>query len=311
MRFLCLGYGSIGHTHTELLRAMGHTVITLDLFSPDADEKQIEKTTVRHFDGALVCLHPKDRDGVVGDILHARWDIGCWFIEKPVTPLYGVLEAMTGFCYRWVDGLESFRDSLARRRVYSLSLVAGAELAKWHQDTDYRHRYHGTPGVGGVINDSLPHSLYVARWLLGELEVVGSVSGRLSGLDIQTEDTAAVLLQSSMGIPCYVLVDYMRDPGGFHIQAVTSEGLLSWIFSATSIPAMYKRQMAIFCERAAGRLQYGFPTLEDGLVVNRMCDAVRGGPHPATRGIYLPFSPESPIGQVHLGSDGHYYARTG
>ena len=182
---------------------------------------------------------------------------------------------MMGFCYHWLPSLQAFRDSLTDARVYSLTMIAGSWLPDWHPDVDYRTRYHGTPGRGGVVLDSLSHSLYIARWLMGEIDLIGSVTGHLSNLDIATEDVAGALLRARTGQPVYILVDYLRKPGTSSIEAVTSGGTMRWEFNPAEAGEMYQAQMAAFCEVCAGERQYGFPTLADGRAVQELLDGVR------------------------------------
>jgi predicted dehydrogenase len=180
---------------------------------------------------------------------------------------------MMGFCYRFLPSLQQFRESLRDVRVFSLTMLAGAWLPDWHEG-DYRERYHGTPGVGGIINDSLSHSLYIARWLMGKLELVGAVTGRFGGLDIATEDTAAVLLRAATGQPVFVLADYLRRPGGSVIEAVTSGGVKVWEMNPDEAPEMYRKQAEVFVEVCEGKRAWGYPNLNDGIAVQELLDEI-------------------------------------
>lgn len=291
MRFLLFGYGSIGKRHAGILRDMGHEVASVD---PDpraeAEHLVLESFPLDGqiaFEGVLDCTPPDVRAGVDCVLI---WQYGMapdgLFVEKPLGDVLGATPllhptmplAMMGFCYRWLPSLETFVESLASHRIYSLALVAGAYLPDWHPGVDYRTRYHGTPGRGGVVLDSLSHSAFIARWILGELEVVGRVTGRFSGLDIRTEDTAAVLLRArDTGQPCFILVDYLRKPCASTIEAVTSDGVKRWEFNPDEAGVMYQRQMEAFREVCAGERQYGYPTLADGIAVQQILDAVREG----------------------------------
>jgi predicted dehydrogenase len=275
MKFLVVGYGSIGKRHGRLLREMGHDVKSVDPYVDGADYRSLSYIASSGSDwaGVLLCMHLPARAHVLA---WGGTGIKQWFIEKPVLPKPNMPDkTMVGFCYRWFPNLDFFRARLEDCRVYSATVMAGHSLQGWH-DVDYTTRYHGTPGVGGVINDSLSHVLYVARWLLGELEVVGSVSGKLSGLDIQTEDVAAVLLKTATGIPVYTRVDYLSDPRHFRIEVVTSKGIIDWVFEPHRVDEMYRRQMEVFVEVCEGKRRYGYPTFLDGLAVHELCEIVRG-----------------------------------
>ena len=284
MKFLLLGNGSIGRKHSSILREMGHEVVTVDPNpAAEADYAHTDNictitnpagNPVNRFDGILDCTPPDVRNG---------WEVPARvrFVEKPLGVRHEDFHfirhdepTMLGFCYRWLPSLEAFKTSLDNCRVYSLTMLAGSYLPDWHPDEDYRLRYHGTPGRGGIVLDSLPHSLYIARWLMGDLHPLGVVSRHLSNLDILTPDVAAILLEARTGQPVYILVDYLRQPGGSRIEAVTSEGVKVWEFDPGEAPTMYRRQMEVWCEICEGKRQYGYPNLRDGLAVQQVLDAV-------------------------------------
>ena len=290
MNFLLFGYGSIGHRHAGILRDMGHEVTTID---PDpvtgADYQSIDylspnrtidghaaeiKNIISQFDAVLDCTPPDVRAG---------WTVPARarFIEKPLGenthPTCPVTEpTMMGFCYRYAPYLVDFINSFQGERIYSVSIVGGQWLPDWHPGEDYRERDHGTPGRGGVVLDSLPHSLYVARWMLGDLDLVGAVKGHLSELELETEDVAAVLLRSrGVGVPCYLLADYLRQPRRFYITVVHSGGTSQWEFAPKEADQMYRRQMQVFCDMCAGKRHLDeYPTLRDGIAVQWLLDQV-------------------------------------
>lgn len=282
MRFLLIGRGSIGLRHETILLDLGHEVVSVDprpqtkanyrgICMPPGSNTHLAMASGEKFDGVLDCTPPDVRAGWLASA-KAR------FIEKPlggVPPAYHKpgAPAMVGFCYRWLPSLEAFVEELAAVRVFSLTIVAGQDLREWH-DGDYRERYHGTPGRGGVVLDSLSHSLFIARWIMGDLELVGAVTGKFSGLDIRTEDTCAVLLRAATGQPVTALVDYLRRPRVSWIEAVTSDGVKRWQFDPADAGAMYERQMAVFAEICQGKRRYGFPDLQDGLIVQELLDKI-------------------------------------
>lgn len=277
MRFLCVGYGSIGKRHTAILRGMGHEVVALDPRSgSDADCAENPWTEkLGGFNGVLDCTSPDVRAGW-------GYPTQCRFVEKPLGgeqwrehyQEWIGHPVMLGFCYRWLSSLFRFRESLTNVRIYSVQIVGGQWLPGWHPGTNYREHYHGTPGRGGVVLDSLPHSLFVARWILGDVQVVGVVTGKLSGLDIKTEDTAAVLLRAEMGQPCYLQADYLRRPRGFWIEAVTSGGVKRWDFDPAEADGMYHCQMEVFCQVCSSEKSYGYPDLAEGIAVQKLLDEV-------------------------------------
>ena len=284
MNFLCLGYGSIGKRHTHLLREMGHNVVTVDpdesagadceIVSPSGwyygELDAVQRITVERglWDGVLDCTPADVRPW-------HKYGARAYFIEKPLGKIVRTDKpVMMGFCYRWATGLDWLIYKLRARKIYSVSITGGQWLPDWHKE-DYRTRYHGTPARGGVVLDSLPHSLYIARLLLGNLELIGSVTGHLSKLEIETEDVAALLLRSWRGVPCYVYVDYLRKPRDFSIEVVYDEGVSKWTFNPGTADEMYQVQMKQFaklCETRRDVLPH--PSLADGIAVQCILNQV-------------------------------------
>ena len=267
MRLLLFGYGNIGKRHSSILRAMAHEVVTVD---PDpqaqADYQSAAELPDPWFDAVLDCTPPEVRAGWAFPA-RAR------FVEKPLGQVpegEHPERVMMGFCYRWSLRLEAFVEIIKKYTLYSLSIVGGQHLNEWHGDyKKFKQRYHG------VVTDSLPHSLYIARWIMGELEYVGSVAGKLSDLEIEVEDVAGVLLRGANGAPCYLLADYLRSPRSFEIEAITSGGWHRWEFAPkTDVEPMYWRQMEQFCKMVKGDLAAGYPNLADGMAVQRLLEQI-------------------------------------
>lgn len=282
MKFLLLGYGSIGTRHASILRSLGHEVLTVD---PDpargADYRSPwQGIGIPMFDGLLDCTPPDVRAG---------WKVPfeCRFVEKPL----GIIPerrtqtflgqngkgvevdmpdyTMVGFCYHYLPSLARFVSAVKSQPLAHLLIVGGQSLQSWHKQ-DYRTRKYW-----GVATDSLPHSLYIARWILGDYALVGSCTGRFSDLEIETEDTAGVLLQSSQGVPCYCEADYLREPRLFYIEAIATDGKRHyWEFDPSEAPEMYLRQMKVFVELCVGEDVGVYPDLQDGIAVQRVLDKV-------------------------------------
>lgn len=271
MRFLIIGRGNVGRKHEKILRDMSHEVITLDIDSATgADFQHLSSVNMafRRFDGVLICTPPHVRQ-----FAHLPQSYH-YFIEKPLGKfsLPAGATCQVGFCYNYLPSLRAFVKKLSNYRIHSASLVGGQPLQDWHEE-DYRQvsqHYHG------VVTDSLPHSLYIARWILGELELIGNVVAHSSDLEINHEDTAAVLLHAESGASCYLLADYLRDPRAFKIEAVTNDGVRNWEFAPEEAPEMYVKQMEHFCQICTRKIPeiMGYPDIEDGQAVQKLLDKV-------------------------------------
>ena len=260
---------------------MGHDVTTLDPAPlAGADTRSDLSLERKPFSGVLDCTHPPRRPA-----LKRGYNTQAYFVEKPLGNVEQCNKPlMMGFCYYWLPSLRAFVESLQHVRICGMLVSSGQALQSFH-GIDYRDRYHGTPGLGGVLNDTISHFLFVARWLLGDLQLKAAVVSKLSGLDIQTEDTAALLLESPQGQPCTIWADYMRRPRATSVSVVTSESIRTWTVDTGELVQMYDEQMRVFCEICEGKRTYGYPRLTDGQAVQRILDAARSGDHTGPHGV--------------------------
>jgi predicted dehydrogenase len=243
VNFLLLGLGSIGKRHAAILRGMGHSVTTVDT-DPEAgaDYQRWGSPGVSRlvYNGLLDCTPPDVRVSKSYAAPIVR------FVEKPL-------------------------GNITRFPIYKEPIIEGGQyLQDWHAE-DYRevkHRYRG------VVTDSLPHSIYVARWILGGLHLEGGVGTNTEHFDIDTQDHAAALLISKTGAIVQLYVDYLMRPRQFTIKAFGIHRRYSWEFNPAGADAMYQRQMEAFVDLCAGKLKDGYPNLEDGIAVQRILDAI-------------------------------------
>lgn len=275
MRFLLMGLGSIGKKHAFILRqSLGHEVVTVDP-NPDmgADYQEVDLEKLGTFDGILDCTPPDVRAG---------WDIPIAnrFVEKPlgkrmpafVRPIESN-KVMIGFVYRWDFLLEVFVEDLQERGVSQLLIKGGQFIQNWHTE-DYltvAHRYRG------VVTDSLPHSLFVANWILGKgVHLEGFTWTDMGDLGLDVEDTAGVLLSGPAGQPVVLLANYLQTAREFSIEAVTPDcETLRWSFTAATAGTMYYRQMDLYVKMCRGEDIGSYPTLEDGVKVQEVLDAIK------------------------------------
>ena len=113
-------------------------------------------------------------------------------------------------------------------RVLSAQMWAGQYLPDWHPWADYRREYSAQRRLGGgVLLDSI-HSFDTLRWVLGEpVEALGML-GKVSDLEIDTEDVAAAIVRLASGAIVEVHVDYLQRHAQSRFEVIGSEGSLVW-----------------------------------------------------------------------------------
>lgn len=226
---------------------------------------------------------------------------GCHlFIEKPLShSLEGLdelsriireqpLVAMVGFQFRFHPGLRTVKQLLdegAVGRVVHALAHWGEYLPGWHPWEDYRRSYSARADLGGGAILTLCHPLDYLHWLLGTVRAVTATTGRISGLELDVEDTADVTLQFVSGAMGTVHLDYVQRPPSHWLQITGTTGTIRWDNADGTVhcyradrgeweripaPAEFERntmfldEMRHFLDCTAGRAE-PLVTLDDGI----------------------------------------------
>ncbi|HVP43793.1 MAG TPA: aminotransferase class III-fold pyridoxal phosphate-dependent enzyme [Terriglobales bacterium] len=252
-RFLVVGCGSIGKRHISNLQALGvDDVIAFDP-RPDRRAEASEKCHVPVVERLEDAWPLKPDVAVIATptAMHIPPAIeaaerGCHlFIEKPLSDsLDGVsrllelvrkkdLITFAGFNTRFIPGIRQMKALItegAVGKVVALRAETGHYLPEWHPWEDYRQGYSARRQLGGgVILDAI-HELDYVRELMGEVESVSCLAGKLSHLEIDTEDVAAILLRHSSGAISEIHLDYVQRARSRTCHVIGDQGTIRWHF---------------------------------------------------------------------------------
>ncbi len=166
------------------------------------------------------------------------------FIEKPLSDtLDGVdsfirvceekkLPVLLGYKMRFhpaIRAIKGLLDSGRIGKILSLRAEYGGYLPDWHPWEDYRRMYSAQKSLGGgVILDAAIHELDYIYWLAGPVREVKALSGKVSDLEIETEDTVEILLGFESGAIGSVYASYAHRPDYRACRITASEGSLVW-----------------------------------------------------------------------------------
>jgi predicted dehydrogenase len=164
------------------------------------------------------------------------------FIEKPlsddlddVARLVATVErralvALVGYqlrfhpCWRTVKTL---LDAQAVGTLLAVRFEVGEYLPGWHTYEDYRQMYASRRDLGGGVILSQIHELDLVYWLFGMPRKVFALGGHWSGLQIDVEDTASILLECPHGgrsLQVHVQLDYVQRPPSRRCEVVGEAG---------------------------------------------------------------------------------------
>lgn len=255
--FAVIGCGSIGKRHLRNLHTLGvRAIAAFDTQTARRDEAaQLGAETFDGLDAMwqrrpAVCVIATPTSSHLALALEAARR-GCHlFVEKPLSHDWYEVERLLGSVkrrklltlvgcnMRFHPGLRCVRTLLQKRavgRVVSARVEVGQYLPDWHAAEDYRTSYSARRDLGGgVILDAI-HEIDYIRWLLGEVAGVTCVTGKLSGLEIETEDTAALVLRFDSGAIGEVHLDYVQRAYRRTCQVIGDQGTIHWDYSAGEV----------------------------------------------------------------------------
>jgi predicted dehydrogenase len=250
MKFLLVGFGSIGRRHLRNLLALGErnvivlrsgkSTLPVEELAGMTVEYEIEKALAHRPDAAVIA-NPT--------ALHLSAAIpaaqaGCHLlIEKPIShSLEGLADlkaalkggggkALVGFQFRFHPGLQKIASLLADGaigRVVSARAHWGEYLPNWHPWEDYRNSYASLPELGGGVALTLCHPFDYLRWLVGEVSGLQALSSSQGGLGLNVEDTIECLLRYQSGAIGSLHLDYIQRPGVHRLEIIGERGTITW-----------------------------------------------------------------------------------
>lgn len=254
MKILVIGCGSIGERHIRNLKGLSAG----EIIAHDTERKRLstigekykiqtcadlEQALSQNVDAALVCTPPSTHISIARKVIDRKAHV---FIEKPLSHnLRWVNELINrakkknltisvGYNLRFHPGLKLVKkviDEGQIGKVLSARAEVGQYLPDWRPWQDYRRSYTARKELGGGIILEGSHELDYMRWLLGEVEEVSCFAGKLSRLEVDTEDTAEVLLKFRSGAIAGIHLDFVRHDYSRNCELIGEKGSIVWSYS--------------------------------------------------------------------------------
>lgn len=255
MKILVIGCGSIGKRHIRNLISIKEK----NILAYDTDEKKLKDVKKIHSSimvgRNLTLLWQQNPDVVfvtAPTALHIEYALMAaekkchLFIEKPLSDnlrkVPGLAElisknqliAMVGCNMRFYWSISTIKELLKKNilgKITSARIEFGQYLPDWHPQEDYRKMYSAQKKLGGgVILDAI-HELDYAKWFFGEVTGSSCMSAKLSDLEIDTEDTAEILLGFKNGPIVNIHLDYIQRIYSRNCKIIGEKGTIFWNFN--------------------------------------------------------------------------------
>jgi predicted dehydrogenase len=178
------------------------------------------------------------------DVAIPAAEAGCsLLLEKPIShslervdELQASIDAgggkvLVGFQFRFHPGLKMVADLLQKEVIGNLIAVRshwGEHLPGWHPWEDYRNSYSARRDMGGGVLLTLCHPFDYMRWLFGDVFSLIAAAGRCGELELDVEDTAAVIMSFDKNVLGTVYLDYNQQPASHTLEITGSQGSIRW-----------------------------------------------------------------------------------
>lgn len=247
MKFLVSGVGSIGRRHIRNLQAMGHTDIAaydvdLDALRLRCDELDIEsvhefESNLDDFDAVIVCSPPSSHvEAALAAVRRSKYVL----VEKPISNILSearrlldyedkIMVAQNVRYHPLVSYIKDVLPSLGK--IFSVQMEYAYNLEDARPDANYRSGYYAKRNEGGVLLDHI-HEIDYAHFLFGRFTGVYCIAGKLSDLDIRSEDNANLILKSARGFSLTLHLDYVQRRYARNIKIVAQEGVFVGDYAA-------------------------------------------------------------------------------
>lgn len=254
MKTLVVGCGSIGERHISNLKTLSaDEIIACDTNSERLTMVKkkydiqaytdLQHAVTQKIDAVLVCTPPSTHIPIALKAIDYKAHV---FIEKPMSnSLDGVDELIkraskkeliicVGYNFRFHQGLKLVKDMVDRGeigKILSARAEFGQYLPDWRPWQDYSQSYTANRDLGGGIILDGSHEIDYVRWLLGDVEEIFCFAGKISSLEVETEDVAEILLKFKSGAIGEIHLDFVRSGYSRTCELIGEEGIIIWDYS--------------------------------------------------------------------------------
>lgn len=217
MKCLVIGHGSIGSRHARLLAALGHEtgVVSSKEVPGHRSYESLEQALGNDDFQYVVIANPTSVHHQTLAELSAKGFHGLTLVEKPLfdqpreLPDLASGKTFVAYNLRFHPALMKALELLEGRELYSVQAYVGQYLPTWRPNTDYRHGYSASKRLGGGALRDLSHDLDYVNLICGGWKSVAATGGKVSDLEIDSDDLFCLLLKTKNCPAATIQVNYL------------------------------------------------------------------------------------------------------
>lgn len=220
MKIAIIGAGSIGSRHARILQDLKHEVVIV------SSHVNNQHNTVKYksisdalkseqFEYVVVASKTSQHVNDLDELRKAKF-MGKVLIEKP---LFAATEKLTknkfefagvGYNLRFHPAISWLRETMPQLgQISSANFYIGQYLPSWRKNNKYQNSSSATISSGGGVLRDLSHELDLVQYFFGDWSHLTSTGGKFSNLEIETDDTFSILMQSKTCQAISIQLNYL------------------------------------------------------------------------------------------------------
>lgn len=211
MRIVIFGLGSIGRRHARIL-SEGFDCQVIAFRSGIKNQGNDLGIKEIYSWQELEALKPEIAFITNPTFLHIQTALECvkrgmhLFIEKPLADTTRDIDELKKICarskltcytaygLRFHPVIKKIKELIKKREVLHGRIVCSSYYPDWRKGIDHKKSYSALVSQGGGAILDLSHELDYAQYILGKIDKIDGIAGRLSNVTIDAEDFADMLL---------------------------------------------------------------------------------------------------------------------
>jgi predicted dehydrogenase len=218
MNVLVVGYGSIGRRHVEILSGMQQVssieIVSKQVISGFLTHKELtEVPDLVKFDYFLIASDTSKHFSQL-EYLDNSVQNKIILVEKPLFERFHNItihnnQVFVAYNLRFHPVLQQMRKLLTSEKILSVNVITGHYLPLWRPGRDYRQSYSADRKKGGGVTLDLSHEIDYIQWLFGQITELEAVAGKISDLEITSDDIMTMIGKTKTGCLVNLSLDYI------------------------------------------------------------------------------------------------------
>ena len=234
MKVAIVGAGSIGLRHRKILDGLNHEVVLISRHDPSARYKSLDGALVNeNFDYVVIASETSRHSDDLNSLVNNKF-AGRVLVEKPLFAKKSHMKenvfalGAVGYNLRFHPAILWLKQTLpSLGAITSANLYVGQYLPSWRPNSDYRISSSARQTSGGGVLRDLSHELDLALNIFGAWQKLTALGGKFSNLEIDTEDTFSILIQTELCSAVSIQMNYLDRINQRSININGNEGSIN------------------------------------------------------------------------------------